>query len=81
MVKLAFRNIFRQRVRTAITLAAITFGVAGLILAGGFVRDIFFQLGEALIHSQSGHLQIVKSGFFTYGSRSPEKFLIAAPQL
>lgn len=80
MVKLAFRNIFRQRVRTAITLAAITFGVAGLILAGGFVRDIFFQLGEALIHSQSGHLQIVKSGFFTYGSRSPEKFLIAAPQ-
>ncbi|MFN4326504.1 MAG: ABC transporter permease [Azonexus sp.] len=80
MVKLAFRNIFRQRVRTAITLAAITFGVAGLILAGGFVRDIFFQLGEALIHSQSGHLQIVKSGFFTYGSRSPEKFLITAPQ-
>ncbi|MFN4343265.1 MAG: ABC transporter permease [Azonexus sp.] len=80
MIKLAFRNIFRQRVRTAITLAAITFGVAGLILAGGFVRDIFFQLGEALIHSQSGHLQIVKSGFFTYGSRSPEKFLITAPQ-
>lgn len=76
MIKLAFRNIFRQRVRTAITLAAIVFGVTGLILGGGFVRDIFFQLGEALIHSQSGHLQVVKTGYFTYGSRSPEKFLI-----
>ena len=76
MLKLAFRNIFRQRVRTAITLGAIVFGVVGLIVGGGFVRDIFFQLGEALIHSQSGHLQIVKAGYFTYGSRSPEKFVI-----
>lgn len=76
MIKLAFRNIFRQYIRTAITLAAIVFGVVGLILGGGFVRDIFFQLGEALIHSQSGHLQVVKTGYFTYGSRSPEKFLI-----
>lgn len=76
MIKLAFRNIFRQRVRTAITLAAIVFGVTGLILGGGFVKDIFFQLGEALIHSQSGHLQVVKTGYFTYGSRSPEKYII-----
>ena len=52
------RNIFRQRLRSAATLAAITLGVAGLILAGGFVQDIFVQLGEALIHSQTGHLQI-----------------------
>ncbi|UCV17340.1 ABC transporter permease [Ferribacterium limneticum] len=80
MFKLAFRNIFRQHVRTAITLAAIVFGVVGLILGGGFVRDIFFQLGEALIHSQSGHLQVVKTGYFTYGSRSPEKFLITDAQ-
>lgn len=76
MIKLAFRNIFRQRVRTTITLAAIVFGVTGLILGGGFVKDIFFQLGEALIHSQSGHLQVVKTGYFTYGSRSPEKYII-----
>lgn len=76
MFQLAFRNIFRQHVRTAITLAAIVFGVVGLIIGGGFVRDIFFQLGEALIHSQSGHLQVVKTGYFTYGSRSPEKYLI-----
>lgn len=80
MLKLAFRNIFRQHARTAITLGAIVFGVIGLILGGGFVRDIFFQLGEALIHSQSGHLQIVKTGYFTYGSRSPERFLITDTQ-
>ncbi len=42
----------------------------------GFVHDIFKQLGETLIHSQSGHLQISRAGYFERGSRSPEKFLI-----
>ena len=41
---LALRNIFRQKTRSAATLIAITVGVAGLILAGGFVQDIFIQL-------------------------------------
>jgi putative ABC transport system permease protein len=62
------------------TLAAIVFGVGGLVLSGGFVRDIFIQLGEALIHSQSGHLQVSAAGYFSYGSRSPDKYLIGEPE-
>jgi putative ABC transport system permease protein len=82
MFKLALRSVFRHRGRTAMTLAAIVFGVAGLILTGGFVRDIYAQLGEALIHSQSGHLQVFREGYYESGTRSPEKFLIEnAPQL
>jgi putative ABC transport system permease protein len=79
MLKLAYRNIFRHRFRSAMTLAAIVFGVAGLILSGGFVRDIYVQLAEALIHSQTGHLQIARTGYFTHGSRSPEKYAIDKP--
>lgn len=79
MIKLALRNIIRQKTHTAMTLTAIVCGVAGLILAGGWVNDIFVQLGEALIHSQSGHLQVYKTGFYAAGSRSPEKYLIADP--
>jgi putative ABC transport system permease protein len=77
MLRLAFRNLLRQRARTAITLTAVAFGVMGLVLSGGFVRDVFFQLAEALIHSQSGHLQISRLGFFDSGTRSPERFLIS----
>ena len=79
-LSLARRNVLRQRMRTAMTLAAIVFGVVGLILSGGFVQDIFTQLGEALIHSQSGHLQIGKMGFFTFGSRKPDKYVISNPE-
>lgn len=79
MFKLAFRNVFRQKLHTAFTLTAIMSGVAGLILAGGWVNDIFVTLSEALIHSQSGHMQVYKSGFFASGSHAPEKYLIANP--
>lgn len=76
LFSLALRNIFRQRARSAATLAAIAIGVAGLILAGGFVQDIFIQLGEAIIHSQTGHIQITREGYREGKSRAPEKYLI-----
>ena len=76
---LASRNLFRQGGRTATALAAVAFGVASLILSGGFVQDLYFQLGEALIRSQSGHLQLARAEYFAAGSRSPEKYRIVAP--
>ncbi|HXE41208.1 MAG TPA: ABC transporter permease, partial [Azonexus sp.] len=76
LFSLALRNIFRQRARSAATLAAIAIGVAGLILAGGFVQDIFIQLGEAIIHSQTGHIQITRQGYREGKNRAPEQYLI-----
>lgn len=70
MWKLALRNVLRHRLRTGMTLAAIVFGVAGLILAGGFVTDVFHQLGEAVIHSQFGHIQVARQGYFDAGTRT-----------
>lgn len=77
MLKLAFRNIFRNRLRTGLTLAAIVSGVIAIIISGGFVEDIFVQLREATIHSRIGHLQIYKKGFLEFGKRDPSQYLIA----
>jgi putative ABC transport system permease protein len=77
---LAARNVGRNKTRSALTLAAIACGVAGLILSGGFVQDILFQLGEALIHSQSGHVQIARAGYFDFGTRSPGKYLMSSDE-
>ncbi|HYR05071.1 MAG TPA: ABC transporter permease, partial [Gallionella sp.] len=76
MFKLAFRNIFRNRSRTALTLAAIITGVAAIIVSGGFVQDIFVQLRESTIHSRLGHLQIFRKGYLEYGQRDPSRYLI-----
>ncbi len=77
---LAARNLGRNKTRSALAIAAIACGVASLILSGGFVHDILFQLGEALIHSQSGHIQIARSGYFEFGSRSPGKYLLSSDE-
>jgi putative ABC transport system permease protein len=77
---LALRNVARQRRRTAAALMAIALGVAAIIVSGGFIRDIFRQLAEAIVHSQTGHLQIARPAFFTSGSRSPEKHLVERPE-
>jgi putative ABC transport system permease protein len=79
MWKLAFRNLFRQRSRTALTLAAIIFGVAALILTAGFVQDFFIQLREATIHSQFGHLQVLRKGYHEHGRKSPFQYMISDP--
>jgi putative ABC transport system permease protein len=79
LASLAWRNVFRQRARSTATLAAIAIGIAGLILAGGFVQDIFIQLGEATIHSQTGHIQISRSGYHSGKNRALDQFLINDP--
>ena len=79
MLRLAFRNIFRQRLRTGLTLAAIMFGVVGIILSGGFVEDVFFQLRENTIHSQLGHIQVYKQGYYEVGGRQPYHYLVDDP--
>ena len=80
MWTLALRNVMRHKSRTGMTLLAIVAGVVALILSGGFVHDIISQLGEVLIHSQSGHIQVSRSGYFERGARTPEKYLIAQPE-
>ena len=75
-LRLAVRNVTRQRARTALTLSVIAVGVAGLILSGGFVEDALRTLRESTIHAQIGHLQLFKSGFNEHGKSRPYEYLI-----
>lgn len=79
MLKLAFRNLFRHRSRTSLTLAAIVFGAISLVLSGGFVEDIFVQLQEGTVHSGLGHAQIHRSGHQELGRRDPYGYMIEDP--
>ncbi len=80
LLKLALRNVGRHRGRTALTLASIVFGVVALILSGGFIEDTIVEVGESMIHSHSGHLQVSRQGYSTFGSQNPERYLIDRPE-
>ena len=79
LFRLALRNVGRHKGRTALTMASVAFGVVALILAAGFIEDTIVEVGEAAIHSNSGHLQVSRKGYSTFGSQSPEKYLIGRP--
>jgi len=79
LLKLAARNLFRHRARTALTLSVIVSGVVAIILSGGFIEDTFAQLREATIHSQLGHIQIYKAGYGEHGAAHPYQYLIESP--
>jgi putative ABC transport system permease protein len=70
LVKLALRNIFRNRRRSAITLAVIVFGAVGLILFGGYKAVTFRGLRESTIRGRLGHLQLFGAGH-EQGSQKP----------
>lgn len=76
MFTLALRNLFRHRRRTGIVLAAISFSVIALLLAGGFVEWIFWGMREGAIHSRLGHIQVTRPDYFTLGSSDPFAYLL-----
>ena len=79
-MRLAFRNIFRHRTRSVITLSAIAFGGIALIFVGGFFANILHRMREEYIKAHTGHLQVYRKGFVEHGRRTPFDYLIDQPQ-
>lgn len=75
---LAARSLARQGRRTLLALSIVSGGVAAFLLAGGFINWIFFDMRESTIHSQLGHLQITRPGYFREGLGDPYKYLLPA---
>lgn len=74
LTRIAFRNIFRNRRRSAITLLVIVAGAIGLILFGGYKAHTIRALRESTIRTRLGHLQIYKLGYSTSESQKPLEY-------
>ncbi len=76
LFKIAWRNVFRNKRRTFLTLGILTLGCTGLIMVGGFFDNIMEGLREQFIHGHSGHLQVNARGFHENGVSDPLQYLI-----
>lgn len=75
---LAGRNLRRNSQRTLVAVLTVASGIVAFLLAGGFIAWIFQDMREATIHSQLGHIQIVRPGYFEKGIADPYAFLLPA---
>ncbi len=62
-IKIAWRNIIRNRKRSSITLSAVGFGLGALIFIWAFVDGAHQQMIENYTSLISGHIQIHAEGF------------------
>jgi putative ABC transport system permease protein len=63
MLKLAWRNLFRNSRRTAASLCTVAFGSAGLLIYQGFNEGIMNQYRENTIRVRYGHGQVYAQGY------------------
>ena len=76
-IKLAIRNLFRNRRRSLFTIVAIGLGYAAVNVLGGFTDYIFSNLENSYIHVQAnGHLTVFKHGFLKEGKLAPTRYLL-----
>lgn len=64
ILKLAWRNVWRNKRRTLITVASIMFALFFAIIMRGFQTGSYSKMKENAIESYSGYLQIHKKGYW-----------------
>ncbi len=72
-LKIAFRNILRNRRRSMMTLLAIAVGAVGIVLFGEFVRFVTAGLETSAV-DKVGHLTVFRRGYFAFGAGNPAEF-------
>lgn len=81
-IKIAFRNLLKNRRRSIFTVLAISLGFAAVSLFGGFAEYMYTGSRDMAIYMQcNGHLMIFKKGFLEKGQLDPVRYLISPEEL
>jgi len=76
-IRIAIRNLAKNRRRSAFTILAIALGFASVNVFGGFTEYIFESLKGSFIYVQgNGHLTVFKKGFLAADNIDPSKLYL-----
>lgn len=74
LLRLAIRNVTRSRSRSALTIAALFFGVMMSLVLSAFVMGVGESLVSEAIESRVGAIQVHRAGYFEQRDRQPLAF-------
>ncbi|WP_417346835.1 ABC transporter permease [Ferrimonas sp.] len=63
LIKMAWRNLWRNPLRTGILLATMVFGLTGVITLMGFLTGMYANMIDNAIAWQTSHLQVQRTGY------------------
>ncbi|WP_413291195.1 ABC transporter permease [Bdellovibrio sp. HCB337] len=73
LLKISWRNLFRNRRRTLFNILTITLGATSLLTYQGFNTGILSEYREKTIHGYYGHGQVFQSGYYSHVHEKPWK--------
>ncbi|MBN1105253.1 MAG: FtsX-like permease family protein [Deltaproteobacteria bacterium] len=81
-IRLASRNILRNKRRSFVTLLAIGVGFAAIRLFHGYASNMYSGLKIMAIRGEGlGHLTIFKAGWLEKGKLDPEKYMFSKSEI
>jgi putative ABC transport system permease protein len=76
-LRIAWRNVLRQKGRTLTTLSALILGLAGLVVFQGFLGEQMRNFRDGTILGGIGHIEVAGGeGYFTDGQFDPYGYVI-----
>jgi putative ABC transport system permease protein len=77
-MKLAARNILRNKRRSLVTLLAIGVGFAAITVFRGYVSRVYWGLERMAIQGEGlGHLTIFRAGWLEKGKLDPDRYMFS----
>ncbi len=81
-MKIALRNILKNKRRSFVTLLAIAMGFAAVSLFRGYIHNTYQGLRESAIRGEGlGHLTIYKEGWLEKGKIDPDNYMFSQEEL
>ena len=81
-LKLAARNILRNKRRSLVTLLAIGVGFTAITVFRGYVSYAFWGLQRMAIQGEGlGHLTIFKAGWLEKGKLDPDRYMFPKAEI
>jgi putative ABC transport system permease protein len=81
-IKMAFRNILKNKRRSLMTLLAISVGFTAVSLFHGYVDNTYWGLRQSAIRGEGlGHLTIYKKGWLEKGKISPNDYMFSKGEI
>ncbi|WP_025321170.1 ABC transporter permease [Deferrisoma camini] len=81
LLKIAFRNVLKNRRRSLITVLAIAFGYMAVAMFKGYTHQAYEKMALAAIFVEvPGHLVVYKKGFLEEGRLRPEDYLFTGEE-
>jgi putative ABC transport system permease protein len=82
LLKMAARNIRKNRRRSLFTALGLGLGFASICVFSGYIHNVYSGLSEQAVHGEGlGHVTLVRKGYFENGAIDAKKYLLTKDEV